>query len=145
MILIEIMRFSLWNHTTKRTIMKLTIFGKGILAYHHHIYSLCLLDTIINKRIFSFFKRPTNRCRSFDCFCIVNRVNNAPMTRKIPQVNMVHFQMRKFVLIDWLPTDILLKNKSICLWENTASYRRAALSEIIPTATICKKNKIKKI
>ena len=63
----------------------------------------------------TFFKRHTNRCRSFECFCIVNRVNNAPMTRRIPQVNMVHFQIRRFVLIDWLPTDILLKTKSICL------------------------------
>ena len=101
-----------------------------------YIHFVCWMQE--NKKKNLVFKRRTNRCRSFECFCIVNRVNNAPMTRRIPQVNMVHFQIRRFVLIDWLPTDILLKTKSICLWENTASYRRAALSEIIPTATICK-------
>lgn len=91
-----------------------------------------------NKGYISVLKRHTNKCRNFECFCIVNMMNTASMTRRTPQVNMDHFQMRRFALSDRFPIGILLKTTSICLWENTASYRRAALSEMIPIPTNCK-------
>lgn len=77
----------------------------------------------------------TNKCKNLEFRWMKSTVINDPNTRKIPQTTINHLQIRRFVLNDWWTIDIILKIRSICLWENTASYRSAAPSAMRPTAT----------